>query len=456
MVRRLDRLLSGWQCRTMSVLWVLLFASYVLFFTYVRDSQHSCQPHLPAAAVKWGSLWPTSSPTAAAATPTNLSHIVFGIISSLKTVKTRKPLIESWWRPNMTRGYLFLDKAPPETDESLRCPSTCPPIRISEDISHWNLYPKFKHAVQIRIFRTILETFREGDRDVRWFVMADDDTVFFVDNIVELLSKLDHTKHHYLWGRSESVGSNAVISFDMGYGGAGLVFSYPTAEVLVQKMDGCIRRYPEAWTNDGLTHRCLNDQGIAVSTSFQKGFHQIDLHDSLAGFLSSHPQAPLLSLHHIELVDPIFPSKNRVESIHHLMKPAKLDQSRLLQQTICYRKEMNWTVSVSWGYSVHIYESPLPRNILQHPIETFNPWRRKDRFPKFMFNTRNVSRYPCQAPHWFFFESIEENSLEDEDTIVTTYTRARNRGLSPCVLAGNHSADHVNSIRVLSPPKTRL
>lgn len=173
----------------------------------------------------------------------------------------------------------------------------------------------------------------------------------------------------------------------------------------------------------------------------------------MAGFLSSHPQAPILSLHHIKAVDPIFPSMNRAESIGHLMKPARFDQSRLVQQTVCYQKDMNWSVSVSWGYSVHIYENVLPRYILRRPIETFKPWRRNERFPKFMFNTRPVNNDPCEAPYWFFFESV---GRQDEDNIITTYSRAANRGLAPCSVGGNHSADHIKRIQVLSPSKTRL
>ncbi|XP_031388065.1 uncharacterized protein LOC116201099 [Punica granatum] len=145
---------------------------------------------------------------------------------------------------------------------------------------------------------------------------------------------------------------------------------------------------------------------------------------------------------------------NRSESINHLMKPGRVDQSRLAQQTICYQREMNWSVSVSWGYSAHIYESILPRYILRKPIETFRPWMGEAKWPMFMFNTRpGDSTNPCEVPHWFFLESIQ---LGNEDDIVTTYSRAAKRGLIPCSLGGNHSADHIDRIQVFSPAKTRL
>ena len=180
---------------------------------------------------------------------------------------------------------------------------------------------------------------------------------------------------------------------------------------------------------------------------------QIDLHNDISGLLSAHPQTPFLSLHHIDTIDPIFPSMGRSESINHLMKAAKIDQSRLLQQTICYHRQSNWSLSISWGYSAYIYENIIPRSILRRPLETFRPWMRNSRPPLYMFNTRWPSNNPCEAPHLLFFDSIEHI---EGDQIVTSYVRAWPRGLSICSFAGNHSADPITKIKVFSPASTRL
>lgn len=179
-------------------------------------------------------------------------------------------------------------------------------------------------------------------------------------------------------------------------------------------------------------------------------FLQIDFHRDISGFLSAHPQSPLLSLHHLDAVDPIFPSMNRIESVNHLMKAASVDQSRLLQQSICYYKKNNWTFSVSWGYSVQIYENIFPPSYLYRPLETFIPWR-KGATPPYMFNTRLLSNDPCDAPHFFFFDSVDENRLMNH--ILTSYTRRSPRGLPACASTGYHSVDNISKIRVLSPPK---
>lgn len=159
-----------------------------------------------------------------------------------------------------------------------------------------------------------------------------------------------------------------------------------------------------------------------------------------------------MSLHHFDSVQPVFPSKDRFESARHLMKAANLDQSRMLQQTICYQRQNKWSFSISWGYSVHIYERVMPRSYLQNPIETFQMWTGQSNAPNYMFNTRAPSNDSCEAPHVFFFESINKTSKNE---IVTRYSRASPRGLSSCSSSENRTADNIFRIQVISPATKR-
>lgn len=174
---------------------------------------------------------------------------------------------------------------------------------------------------------------------------------------------------------------------------------------------------------------------------------QIDLHNDISGFLSAHPRSPLVTLHHLDFVDPIFPTMNRHDGLNHLMKAARADQSRLLQQSICYHRQKNWTFSISWGYSVQVYESILPQSLLQRPLQTFTSWS-KSAWPFFVFNTRIPSKNPCEAPHVFFFDSAENG---EDYSLLTRYTQKRKRRLPACSDAGNHSAADIPEIRVVSP-----
>ncbi|KAL9238747.1 hypothetical protein vseg_013128 [Gypsophila vaccaria] len=280
--------------------------------------------------------------------------------------------------------------------------------------------------------RVIVETFREVNKGVRWYVMVDDDTILFVSNLVEVLRRYDHRKYVYVGENSEAVQSNVDNSFEMAFGGAGYAISYPLAEALVKNMDVCIKRYPFVYGSDHLMQSCVSDLG--VSLTHHKGFHQIDLRRDLSGFLSSHPQAPILSLHHPDAVDPIFPNMERSEALDHLMNASKVDQSRLLQQTICYEKSKNWSISISWGYSAHIYEQIIPPSVLQKPLETFIPWRLPSRTP-YMFNTRWLSKNPCEMPHVFYLDTVKNET----DHVVSSYTRRTIRDMPPCSLPSTPS-----------------
>ncbi|WOG91131.1 hypothetical protein DCAR_0310379 [Daucus carota subsp. sativus] len=376
--------------------------------------------------------------------PTEINHLVFGLLGSAKAWKHRKSYIESWWRPNVTRGYLYLDTIP--SPEFFPWPSSSPPLRISEDIS--KLLNETKHVAPImaRMVHGILEVFKQEHVGVRWFVMGDDDSIFFVENWVNVLGKYDHTKYFYIGGQSEDIWSNDNFSFDQGFGGAGFALSYPLAQALANNVEDCLRRYPHLTSADYITMTCIADLG--VSHTAEKGIHQVDLSNDISGFLSSHPQVPLMSLHHFDVVKPIFPSKNRSESAMHLMKAADFDQSRILQQTICYDRKTNWSVSVSWGYSAHIYQKIIPRSILRKPLKTFWAWRKNSTKPHYMFNTRPESKDPCETPHIFYLDNVKQISPESE--IVTSYVRDATQGPSSCS-SGKKSADRINTIQVFSP-----
>lgn len=369
--------------------------------------------------------------------PTNISHLVFGLVSAIKSWRDRKPWIESWWRPNITRGYLILDK--PDIKEFLPWPSSHPPYIISDDTSA--LEKVHKYPIMVRMVHAILETFRKDQKGVRWYIMAFDDSVFFVDNWVKVLAKYDHTKYYYVGCYSETVMSNMWYSFEQGFGGAGIALSYPLAKAMAKEIKGCIRRYPDVRSADTIIQYCVDEFGVPLTV--EKGIHQIDLLGDISGFLSARPQSPLVSLHHLDYVDPMFPSMDRFQSLNHLMKAANLDQSRILQQTICYDKKKKWSISVSWGYSVHIYEMIHPRSMLKRPLETFKPWVLQAKPPQYMFNTR----WPCETPSFFFFESIEKIS---KDEIVTIYARSMPPAQPDCQWKPKNMTNHILKIRVIS------
>ncbi|XP_052189084.1 uncharacterized protein LOC127799263 [Diospyros lotus] len=386
---------------------------------------------------------PLSAPASppAGESPTNLSHLLFGVVSSAESWRARCPLVEAWWLPNVTRGFVFLDTPP--AGRLLPWRPTSPPFRVSDNTSRLEQETNHAAPIMVRMVHAIQEAYREAGNGVRWFVMGFDDSVFFVENWVDVLGKYDHRKYYYIGGYSETVMSNYLFSFEQAFGGGGFALSYPLAAAMAKDLDGCIRRSSQVPSHDTIVQYCVNELGVSLTV--EKGIHQIDLRGDISGLLSAHPQSPLLSLHHLPHVRPIFPSMDRFTSVSHLINAAtNSDQSRLLQQTICYHRPKHWSFSVSWGYAVHIYEHLHPRFVLKRPLETFEPWKDLAKNPKFMFNTRS----PCETPSVFFLESME--NATSPDRIVGSYVRSPPPPRPQCHLKGDGSSLRIAKVRVFS------
>lgn len=262
--------LNGILCKT------LVFLTLILYLVYFFLSNHPCCQSSSSTSLL--QFPPTKNIIKSSKqyyfnsnNKTNISHLIFGIAASSNTWGEKKWYINSWWKPNITRGYVFLDRTP---NEHLPWPNSSPPYRISSDNSRYMPYNKHGTPFAIRMVRVIEETFVENHGlGVRWYVMADDDTVLMIDNLVNVLSKYDHTKYYYVGMNSECIVSNFGMSFQMAFGGAGYALSYPLAQALAKNMDTCIKRYPNLYGSDHILQACTADLGVTIT--LEKGFHQV-------------------------------------------------------------------------------------------------------------------------------------------------------------------------------------
>lgn len=246
-----------------------------------------------------------------------------------------------------------------------------------------------------------------GLKDVRWFVMADDDTVLFPENLVRVLRKYDHTRMYYIGGNSETHLQNLYFSYGMAYGGGGFAISYPLAKAIERMQDRCIQRYPDLYGSDDRIQACLAELGVPLTR--EPGFHQFDVYGNLFGLLTAHPVAPLVTMHHLDILDPIFPLLGRLEALQRLKIPGKLDSTGLMQQSICYDMARNWTISVSWGYAVQIIRGVISPREMEQPARTFLNWYKRDGPTGFSINTRPLSKHPCQKPYVYYFSDVVMN-----------------------------------------------
>ncbi|PON42599.1 hypothetical protein PanWU01x14_280520 [Parasponia andersonii] len=351
---------------------------------------------------------------------TEIRHVVFGIAASASLWSQRKNYIKLWYRPRAMRGVVWLDSeveaADAEDDRRL-----LPPVKISTDTSQFPYTHKDGHRSAIRISRIVSETLKLGLRDVRWFVMGDDDTVFVTDNLVRILRKYDHNQMYYIGSLSESHLQNIFFSYGMAYGGGGFAISYPLARALSKMQDRCIKRYPGLYGSDDRMQACMAELGVPLTK--EVGFHQYDVYGNLFGLLAAHPVTPLVTLHHLDIVEPIFPNVTRVEALQRLNAPIKWDSAAIMQQSICYDTSRSWTVSVSWGYAVQIFRGVFSPREMEMPARTFLNWYRKADYIAYAFNTRPVSRNPCQKPFVFYLSQTKLDHSTNQT--VTEYIRHR-------------------------------
>nr|GEW94289.1 hypothetical protein CTI12_AA216670 [Tanacetum cinerariifolium] len=297
-----------------------------------------------------------------------------------------------------------------------------PPVKISGDTSHFAYKNKQGHRSAIRISRIVSETLRiKGMENVRWFVMGDDDTVFITENLVRVLNKYDHNQYWYIGSLSESHLQNIYFSYGMAYGGGGFAISYPLAKALEKMQDRCIQRYPGLYGSDDRMQACMAELGVPLTK--EVGFHQYDVYGNLFGLLAAHPVTPLVSLHHLDVVEPIFPNVTRVEALKRLMQPMKIDSAGLIQQSICYDTKKGWTVSVSWGFAIQVFRGILSPREVEMPSRTFLNWYRRADYTAYAFNTRPVARNPCQKPFVFYMTKVRLNSTTNQT--ISEYARHR-------------------------------
>ncbi|XP_073287081.1 uncharacterized protein [Primulina huaijiensis] len=365
---------------------------------------------------------------------TNISHILFGIGGSAATWSTRLHYYELWWKPGTHRGFVWLDEKPGKAAGPWL--ETSPPYKISADTSRFKYTCSYGSRSAVRIARIIKESFELGLDNVRWFVMGDDDTVFFTENLLNVLNKYDHNQMYYIGGNSESVDQDLTHSYTMGYGGGGFAVSYPLAAALVRILDGCIDRYADFYGSDQKIGGCMSEIGVPLTKEL--GFHQIDIRGSPYGLLSAHPLSPLVTLHHLDYVEPLFPGIDRIDSVKKLMNGYISDPSRALQHTFGYDPIRNWSVSIAWGYSVQLYPFLLTGKDLSTPLQTFVTWGTWSKEP-FTFNTRVLNLGPCERPIIFYFDGVKE--LGDGNTL-TWYRRPNTHPKRRCNWE-NYAAAHL-------------
>jgi Fringe-like len=133
-------------------------------------------------------------------------------------------------------------------------------VTVDQDSKGWKLDAK----KNIPGFRLLYEKFPDAD----WYVMIDDDTYMFMDNVLNRLKKLNPNDPHYVGAPSNFIGCDGITkwgdSIYFAHGGSGIIISRGAMLKMIPLVDGCIEKYDSCWAGDIRTSLCLRDAGIFV------------------------------------------------------------------------------------------------------------------------------------------------------------------------------------------------
>ncbi|KAI8826507.1 hypothetical protein BJ741DRAFT_630874 [Chytriomyces cf. hyalinus JEL632] len=146
-------------------------------------------------------------------------------------------------------------------------------------------------------FRLLFEKFPDAD----FFMMIDDDTYVFLDNLQRYLSRYDSSQKLYFGQANRFRGCDGVMEYDdslkaplVAQGGAGIIMSRGALEAMLKVVDECIVKYNGCWGNFIFSpnpcevpftyHHVLPDQ-------------MKQIHDIEQSFQTKHPNRALPSAH---------------------------------------------------------------------------------------------------------------------------------------------------------------
>ncbi|KAI8905174.1 hypothetical protein EDD86DRAFT_182583, partial [Gorgonomyces haynaldii] len=114
-------------------------------------------------------------------------------------------------------------------------------------------------------YRELYNRFPNAD----WYVMIDDDTYVFMDNLDERLSQFDPSQPIYIGSANVFQGCDGVTRFGDGpafaHGGSGIIVSKGAVQKILPILDKCIVKYKDCWAGDIRLGLCLRDAGILIT-----------------------------------------------------------------------------------------------------------------------------------------------------------------------------------------------
>ncbi|KAJ3272991.1 hypothetical protein HDV01_004897 [Terramyces sp. JEL0728] len=145
-------------------------------------------------------------------------------------------------------------------------------------------------------FRQLYQHYPNAD----WYIMIDDDTYVFMENLHFRLAHFKPEKPYYFGSANVFTGCDSVKKLGSGpffaHGGSGIVLSKAAIKKLIPIIDSCLPKYHGCWAGDIRLALCLRDADILLGDPLQ--FHRDPPHDK---FNYTKPCVRPNTFHHLLL-----------------------------------------------------------------------------------------------------------------------------------------------------------
>lgn len=247
----------------------------------------------------------------------------------------------------------------------------------------------------------------------QWLALCDDDTLWFVGNLLHLLEEYNASELIYLGNISDRLESVQYHGDHFAYGGSGILLSRPLHRLLVRSWDQCHRNYSSLYGGDEMVGQCVVEV-LKVNLTRNPHFHQFDHEGDLRGYLQSGING-IVAFHHLfALWEPYPPRHSRNESqlMSYLAQAYEHHQIKFLKRYRRYNQKKNQTYLFTLGHSFSIIDQIITGEQFNHVERTWCCSRMTSRL--FRVSLSNQL-------DWFFLNVTEEQQGQRLRSIYRSY-----------------------------------
>ena len=193
--------------------------------------------------------------------------------------------------------------------------------------------------------------------NIEWFAIGDDDTLWFIDNLLAILQQYNSSNMIYLGNTSDRNETIRNHGNYYAYGGGGILLSKALILHVANSSQICLKKYKQMFGGDEIIGKCLTEF-FRINFTLNEHFHQIDHAGDLEGFFQSGIDG-LVSLHHLFTMWEPFPIEHleaEVDILNLLALAYGILKDDFLKRFVRRNYRTNQTLLLTNGYSLSIYD----------------------------------------------------------------------------------------------------